>query len=49
MATEYERLLRQRGAEWKGWPTLNLAIIDRWSESGLQYVKRRAWKLYSSG
>jgi hypothetical protein len=26
------------------WATVNAAIIDRWSESGLKYIKRKAWK-----
>lgn len=45
IAVEYARLLRFEGTGWKSWPTLNLAIIDRWSPSGLEYVKRKAWKL----
>jgi hypothetical protein len=45
IAFEYARLLRHNGTEWKTWPTLNLAIIDRWSQSGLEYIKRKAWKL----
>lgn len=26
------------------WPTVNRAIMERWSRSGLEYVKRVAWK-----
>ncbi len=26
------------------WATVNQQIIDRWSVSGLQYIKRQAWK-----
>ena len=26
------------------WTLINRAILTRWSESGLQYIKRRAWK-----
>lgn len=26
------------------WPLLNGAIIERWSRSGLDYIKREAWK-----
>lgn len=44
MATAYADLLRTKNADWKTWPTLNLAIMDRWSSSGLQYIKRQAWK-----
>ena len=44
MAYAYADLLANKGPEWKTWPTLNLAIIDRWSESGLRYIKREAWR-----
>ena len=27
------------------WRDVNQAIIDRWSESGLNYIKDRAWQL----
>lgn len=27
------------------WPKLNAAIIERWSASGLEWIKRRAWKI----
>ena len=27
------------------WSIINKAIIDRWSLSGLYYIKNRAWKL----
>jgi len=27
------------------WPSINMAIIERWSPAGLQYIKDRAWKL----
>lgn len=26
------------------WPTVNAAIIERWSASGLKWIKTRAWK-----
>lgn len=45
LAVEYARLLRDHPYSWPTWPTLNLAIADRWSESGLRYIKRKAWKL----
>lgn len=31
--------------EQKKWSVINQAIIDRWSLSGLKFVKRHAWKL----
>jgi hypothetical protein len=27
------------------WHRVNTAIIERWSRSGLEYIKRRAWRL----
>lgn len=27
------------------WPAINRAIIDRWSLSGLKWIKARAWKI----
>src|SRR6476620_1568422 len=41
LAEEYANLLRDREPTWSGWPVLNLAIMDRWSESGLRYVKSK--------
>jgi len=26
------------------WQKVNAAIIERWSKSGLKYIKERAWK-----
>jgi hypothetical protein len=43
MASAYADYLRECGAEWPTWPALNLAIIDRWSVSGLNYIKQKAW------
>lgn len=44
LAAEYARLSREK--HWgQLFPTLNLAIVDRWSESELQYIKERAWKI----
>lgn len=41
---EYARLIREQPVSWGGWPVLKLAIIDRWSESGLAYIKQKAAK-----
>jgi hypothetical protein len=30
------------------WSKVNHAIIDRWSVSGLQWIKAEAWKRYTS-
>jgi hypothetical protein len=32
------------GMEKIDWQKVNTAIINRWSGSGLQYIKERAWK-----
>jgi hypothetical protein len=44
LAIEYAKLL-SNCPDWPSWPTLNLAIVDRWSVAGLRYVKKEAWKL----
>lgn len=31
------------------WSKINKAIIDRWSLSGLKYIKKEAYKLYNKG
>ncbi len=43
IAVEYGKLLRDRLSSWPTWIVLNMAIVDRWSESGLSYIKTRAW------
>ena len=27
------------------WPVVNRAIVERWSRSALEYIKRRAWAI----
>lgn len=49
LAIEYGALLRRNGPSWNGWLALNLAIMDRWSQSGLDYIKKRAWQETSHG
>jgi len=44
MAVEYARIMREQGLQHAYLP-LNLAIMDRWSKSGLEYIKTKAWKL----
>ena len=29
-----------------GWERAHQAIIERWSEDGLEYIKNRAWRVY---
>ena len=43
VATTYAFCIRQN--EECDFPTINRAIIDRWSVSALEYIKQRAWKL----
>lgn len=31
------------GGEIVSWPAVNTAIINRWSRSGLKWIKRQAW------
>jgi hypothetical protein len=31
------------------WKTVNQAIMDRWSFSGLEYIKNRAWNQVEGG
>jgi hypothetical protein len=45
LAYEYARLIEHRAPTDGMWPVLNLAIMDRWSRSGLTYIKRKAWSL----
>jgi len=33
----------QEGREKIDWEKINAAIIERWSKSGLQYIKKKAW------
>ena len=42
MADEYEYWI---GDPYVEWPKVNAAIVDRWSKSGLTYIKNRAWKI----
>ena len=43
MARSYRHLLDEKGPNWGAWPILNVAIMDRWSASGLAYIKTKAW------
>jgi hypothetical protein len=44
-AEEYAGMLELNGTAWAEWHSVNEAIIQRWSVSGLRYVKERAWQL----
>lgn len=39
----YRKLLLTKSPTWAGWQPINKAIIKRWSESGLKYIKKEAW------
>lgn len=43
MAAAYAELLRTEKPSWPTWIVVNVAIMDRWSMSGLRYVKEKAW------
>ena len=34
----------KEGRENIDWEKVNMAIIERWSKSGLEYIKTQAWK-----
>lgn len=43
LAVEYAELLKTKVPTSPTWAVLNLAIVNRWSKSGLNYVKVSAW------
>jgi len=45
IAAEYGRLLSSYGTVGLNWSRVNAAITERWSASGLSYIKNKAWKL----
>lgn len=38
-----------QGADKPDWPKINRAILDRWSMSGLERIKKWAWDLVLKG
>ena len=38
-------LSERRGRDNPDWKAINAAILDRWKPSGLERIKRTAWKL----
>jgi len=42
IAITYARALRSTGTDWA---MVNRAIMNRWSFAGLEYIKKRAWKM----
>jgi len=45
VAITYSMALRSSERDTVDWKVVNDAIMERWSLSGLCYVKERAWKL----
>lgn len=48
-AAYYSCVLGRLGPSHPWWITINRAIIDRWSESGLEWIKRKAWGALGTG
>lgn len=46
IALTYCLALRSSESNKIDWAKVNTAIMNRWSKSGLIYIKERAWKLY---
>lgn len=47
VALTYAMALKSQldGADKPDWPTINKAILSRWSRSGLEYIKKRAFDI----
>ncbi len=45
----YAELLRTRSMDLIDWPAVNRSIMNRWSLSGLKWIKDRAWKIVREG
>ena len=45
ISATYSLALRSSGVDW---PTVNKAIIERWSFAGLEYIKKRAWRYHTA-
>lgn len=44
VAMSYRLILHSEGRERVNWRTVNAAVIDRWSVSALEWIKREAWR-----
>lgn len=49
IAVFYANLLQFVPAISPAWPEINNAINERWSLSGLEYIKTKAWKIVKEG
>lgn len=47
VALTYAWLIRQ--PDDADFPTVNQAIVDRWSASALEYIKGKAWRMVDNG
>ena len=45
VAKTYRLILASGDQDRVNWRTVNTAVIDRWSESALEWIKRFAWKM----
>ncbi len=45
VALSYAFAIRQRATDNPDFRKINKAIIERWSMSGLEWIKNRAWKM----
>jgi hypothetical protein len=44
IAKTYRLILASGDQERVNWRTVNTAVIERWSESALEWIKREAWR-----
>lgn len=47
VALTYAFCIRQSGEDEIDFPTINAAILERWSMAALRYIKREAWERLS--
>lgn len=43
MADFYVDMILLHDHQWPGWKTLNRLIMERWSVSALEHIKKKAW------
>lgn len=48
-ATRYAALLCTLPSAYLGWPEINAEILSRYTVSGLEWIKRRAWEIARGG
>lgn len=45
MARLYAQGLQEHGGDRINWTFVNRVIVERWSQTGLAYIKREAWRI----